>query len=104
MAAFGEDLGPSIKSLTNLFEIVFLITLITRFFTDYTINGEPEPVRDLSKIRKHYFFSSSFVIDFVPQIPFHKFFSEPAGPNSYVKLLYLIKIIRMIKGLGVFNV
>ena len=105
MAAYGEDQGPTIKQLTTFFEIGFLITLITRFFTDYTINGETEPVRDLAKISKRYFFSFSFVIDFVPQIPFQDFFrGESAGPDSYVKLFYLIKIIRMIKGLGVFNV
>ena len=70
MAAFGEYQGQTIRNLTTFFEIGFAITLVTRFFTEYRINGEPAPVRDLTKIIKRYFFSYSFVIDFVPQIPF----------------------------------
>jgi hypothetical protein len=70
MAAFGEYQGETIRHLTTFFEIGFAITLITRFFTEYRLNGEPAPVRDLAKISKRYLFSFNFVIDFVPQIPF----------------------------------
>ena len=53
---------------------VVAIILVTRFFTEYRINSDTAPVRDLVKISKRYFFSFNFVIDFVPQIPFEWIF------------------------------
>ena len=75
--------------------------MILRFITDYTPEGEHLPVRELSKISKRYLQSSSFIFDSITLIPFAIILR---GLGSQVKLFYLIKIIRFMKGLNFFDV
>ena len=102
LAVFGEPEGDvNLRNLNMFFEIYFSFSICFRFFTDYTEEGDTLPERNLHKISKRYFYSWSFVIDLIPLIPFNLFFDH-VSRNS--KLFYTFKIIRMIKGLKVFNV
>ena len=70
--------------------------MMLRFITDYTEEGESQPVKSLSKIAKRYFYSWAFILDLLPQIPLEVIFHS-IGKNA--KLFYITKILRMVKGL-----
>ena len=102
IATFGEGSEQSNFHYVHLFfEVFFSFSILQRFLTDYTNEGESEPVHNLLKIVRRYFYSWSFVLDFIPIIPFHIIFHNI---GRQAKLFFLLKILRMIKGLSFFNV
>jgi hypothetical protein len=93
--------GSIIMKVSLGFELVFAFSILTRFLTDYTPDGETEAVKSLSKISARYL-HSDFVWDLLPLIPLPIFFKNVL--KSYAKLLYMIKCIRIINGFKLFNV
>jgi len=49
---------------------IFTIAIFLNFLTEFTIDGETVPCRDINKIVVRYF-KSSFLIDLIAWIPFH---------------------------------
>ena len=88
---------------TNLeisFETIFVLSIIKQFLTEYTPDGETQPIRDLQKIAKRYI-KDDFVLDTICVLPISrmlKFMGEEA------RLFYLIKSVRIIKGINIFSV
>lgn len=70
LAYFGEEHDEAERQASRIlrliFEIFFFVSMLLRFVTDYTEEGEVQPVRSLSKIAKRYFYSWAFVLDLVP--------------------------------------
>ena len=70
LACFGEEKDEnaraSSRNLNLLFEVFFFISMMLRFITDYTEEGESQPEKSLSKIAKRYFHSWAFVLDLLP--------------------------------------
>lgn len=103
LATFGEvKSGEAIMTLSVAFELVFAFSILTRFLTDYTPDGETEPVKSLSKISTRYL-HSDFIWDILPLIPLPFIFNNIFG-EYYAKLLYMIKCIRLLNGFKLFNV
>lgn len=99
MAAFEKpDPGSWLFILDWSFEGIFLVSLLLNFITDYKEDGNPNPVRDLNKISMRYL-KGQFTYDIIPLIPLPHL---PFG-NS-MKHFYLIKIMRMVTGIRVFDV
>lgn len=99
MAAFEKPKpGSWLFILDWSFEGIFLVSLLLNFITDYKEDGNPNPVRDLNKISMRYL-KGQFIYDIIPLIPLPHL---PFG-NS-MKHFYLIKIMRMVTGIRVFDV
>ena len=97
-----EDLqSPLIMQISLIFELVFAFSILTRFLTDYTPDGETEAVKSLPKISTRYL-HTDFFWDLLPLIPLPQFFQTVAPRHA--KLLYMIKCIRIINGFKLFNV
>lgn len=82
------------------FEGIFLIHFIIQFFLDFNEEGKNYPVRDLSKIFFRNVYSHDFPLDLLTLIPLQ--FYELKNNRHY--LFFGIKMLRMIKGLHVFDV
>ena len=87
--------------MTIIFESIFGINILVNFLTDFVPDGEVFPERDLTKIAERYL-QTEFVNDFVPTFPFTFFFDN--SQEKYWRLFYLIKIIRLIKGIEIYDV
>lgn len=96
----GHDQEEFFISVEITFEIIFMLSIIKQFLTEYTPEGETIPVRDLQKIAKRYI-KDGFLLDFICVLPISrmlKFMGEEA------RLFYLIKSIRIHKGIRIFSV
>ena len=69
LAAFEKESEREINS-TGFFmifeEVFFLVSMMLRFITDYTEEGENVPEKNLKVISKRYFYSWGFVLDLFP--------------------------------------
>lgn len=83
------------------FESIFIISIIKKFITEYTADGEIMPERDIMKIYDRYL-KTEFLRDFIPIFPIT--FILDMSYKKYGRIFYLIKIIRLTKGLKFFNV
>jgi len=79
--------------------MVFLITMIISFLTEYVPDGETQPVRDLAKIAKNYM-SRDFTFDIITLLPLPWIFMT----FHMSHFLYIIKVFRTVKGIKVFDV
>jgi len=87
-----------------IFFIIFTITIIVNFITDYTPQGETQPVRNLEKIAKRYL-RGNFMYDFVAWFPFHWLLDMSYKTGNHRRnTIFLIKIIRLRKVSSIFNV
>ena len=59
------------------------------------------PIKDIWKISERYF-RNEFLMDLIPTIPFTFIFDMSV--KKYGRIFYLIKIIRLAKGLKIYNV
>ena len=84
-----------------LWEFVFLISIIKCFLTDYRVEGESFPKKNFFKIAQRYL-KGDFMIDFIPIVPIPFMINLHTFPDG--KLFYLLKIVRLKRGLEVFNV
>jgi hypothetical protein len=74
--------------------------MLTNFTTEFYQDGQTQPVRDLSRISTRYL-KNGFIYDLIPLLPLPFI----AGPMTRVgKLIYLLKLFRLQRGLHAFNV
>ena len=85
---------------TIFFELIFLAHMVTQFILEYTPEGSKNPVRDYKRIAMHYINEGDFKADFIAIIPFQIITMR----NGRQKLFLLIKLVRLAKGLKLFNV
>lgn len=82
------------------YEVVFFVQMLLKFITEYKPEGDlSPPIRDLQIIATTYL-KGTFIYDFIPIFPFAEVLKYE---NGYERLFYLIKIIRIGKGLGIFT-
>lgn len=98
-AQFDQD-GAATYQIVLAFEIIFLVSIITKFLTDYRPDGETEHVKSLTKISSRYL-HGDFLSDFIPLIPFTYIFKHYL---CQAKLFYIIKTVRVLNGFKLFNV
>jgi hypothetical protein len=84
-----------------LCESLFAMNIALNFLTDFVPDGEITPERDLSIIANRYL-HGEFLMDFIPTFPITFMFNM--SHNSYWRVSYLIKIIRLTKGIKIYNV
>ena len=99
MAAFERSSkSEELMMANNVYEIIFIISMLLMFFVDYCEEGSNIPVEDFTKIVKRYL-KSQFLYDFVPILPLQEL---PLGGME--RLFYLPKIIRLRTGIAMFDV
>ena len=87
-------------NLDSMFNSIFLIDMILRFFVDYYDIIKEKTILTQPKLALNYL-RGDFLYDFVATVPFRRILastissSEPI--HSKMNLLYLIKIIRISK-------
>lgn len=74
--------------------------MAVNFLTAYTPLGETEPENNLSRISKQYL-NNGFWKDLIPLLPIPFLFDHD---SDFHQLAFLIKIIRVERGFGFFNV
>ena len=70
-----DKAGATTYQMVLAFEIIFLISIITKFLTDYRPDGETEHVKSLTKISSRYL-HGDFLSDLIPLIPFTYIFKH----------------------------
>jgi len=101
-AAFGETKNnyKSIADFTSydwvfvVTEVIFVVDIILIFFNEYKSQERHTPVRDIAKIAKRYL-TTTFLIDFIPVIPFDIIFIN--SESRFVLVLHLFKVLRVRK-------
>lgn len=83
------------------YESIFAFNICINFLTDFVPDGEIVPEKDMAKIADRYL-NGDFLQDFVPTFPLTFFFDN--SNTKFWRLLYLVKIIRLIKGIEVYDV
>ena len=73
--------------------------MYTNFVTDYLPQGQNEPVRNLFLISKKYL-KGDFINHLIPLIPF----TFLIYLNKHYTLLFLLKVVRVINAMKVFDV
>ena len=102
MALFGHEKGQQAPLVTSIiFETIFATNILVNFITDYIPDGEIIPERDLAKIADRYW-HTDFLADLLPTFPFTFVFDN--SHSKYWRLFYLIKIIRLVKGIEIYDV
>lgn len=101
ISAFGvPEVGSTLSNIVFTYEIIFFIKMLLEFITEYKPEGDlSAPVRDLQAISMNYL-KGHFVYDFIPILPLGELIKFEGG---YQRLFYLIKIIRIGKGLVIFT-
>ena len=99
-AAFGIPEADSTAAVYDwLFQSNFMVAMLIEFVTTYRINpGEPE-VRDITEIVPRYL-QGNFLFELLPLLPFQWMF---AFDNGQEKLFLLVKLIRLVRGLSIFQ-
>ena len=82
-----------------VFEIIFVFDLIINFFVEIIDEETNQPERDLKKIAISYL-NGLFFIDFITLIPLQLISIK----NNRNYLFFLIKMLRLVQGLRIFNV
>jgi len=101
LAAFRmhDQLKTSISGLWLFYETMFFIDIVLQFLKEFKSETTNLPVRDLEKIAWNYL-ENGFVTDFIAIIPLQILELKSKREN----LFFLIKLIRLEKGLRLFNV
>ena len=96
MGTFGEEHTHwAILFATTCLEYIFSGLMICKFITSYQIQGETEIVKSIHSISMRYL-KNGFLLDFLTLLPLHFVFGH--------KYLYLIKTIRVVIVIQVFNI
>lgn len=75
ISVFKNDIGKAKFGTTTLgnlvffFELIFMISIICKFFLEFKLEEEPLPVRNLNRIALRYIQSKEFRRDIIPIIP-----------------------------------
>lgn len=81
------------------FEIVFFISMISRFFVEFTQSSNGVPCRELKMIVVNYL-KGDFKIDFICILPLQMIPLK----NNRNYLFFIIKMVRFLRGLELFDV
>ena len=73
--------------------------MISKFFVEFTVEGDTMPTRNINKIIYRYL-TTNFIIDFIPLIPF-SFFLDLNGKEKH---FYIIKVMRLVNGFRILDV
>lgn len=93
----GQDLAALIIIFT--IELLFGIDIILRFFREFRSDESFFPVRDISKIAKHYA-KSLLIFDLIATIPWNYLMyifvdiQKRSNKTNYYKYIYLLKVVR----------
>lgn len=99
-ARFGDSLAKEdLFLMSSIIEVYFCLSMYVNFVTDYVPDGQIEPVRNLVQISKRYL-KGDFIMQFIPLIPF----TYVIELNNHTRLLFLIKVLRVINGMKVLDV
>ena len=102
VALFGHEKGESGYLITSIiFETIFATNILVNFLTEYVPDGEIVPERDIAKIADRYF-HTDFLMEFIPTFPLTFIFNNTH--EKYWRLFYLIKVIRIVKGIEIYDV
>lgn len=55
--------------MVYIFESIFMLSIIFKFFLEYQNEDEPLPVRNMKRIAMNYIQSEDFISDIIPTIP-----------------------------------
>lgn len=94
-AVFGVDHEWSFHYYFHFTDLFFLMSMFIKFVTDYIPDGETEPEKDIKIISKRYL-HDDFLIDFITLLPLSVLFE--------IKIFYVLKTLRMVNGVKMFNV
>lgn len=86
-------------TISICFEIIFVFLMIKKFLTTYVNQGETKPVKNLTLISMKYL-KGDFLSDLIPLLPLTFIFDKD---TKMVKLLYIVKVIRVLNGFKVFD-
>ena len=75
IAVFKNEIGYAKVGTTTLcdlvffFELIFMLSILFKFFLEFKLEEEPLPIRNLKRIAVRYIKSQEFLRDFIPIIP-----------------------------------
>lgn len=69
----GNSLSPVGDNCIQVFNIVFILSIIINFSTEYKPDGISKPIRDIKKIALRYL-NNGFIMDFLMVLPFYDIF------------------------------
>ena len=93
-AVFGTPEPQSFMyTLMFVFESFFLFNIIFTFFVELNVDGQIQPVREITTIAKEYL-KNDFLLDLLPVLPL-----QFLNLNGEEYKFYLIKIIRIFNGI-----
>ena len=95
------EADPIANRLILTFESIFAISMCFKFFTTYVADGTTTVVKDRGKIASRYF-RTQFPYDFFVWCPF--FFFSDCSKDSFYRLFFLIKVVRIKWGLKLIDV
>ena len=103
LACYGHESERSTSEfwLEGAFELIFFISIVKNFLTDFKVPGETYSEKRITVIANRYL-KGTFMVDFLPMLPFGLMIPHHEMPDG--KLFYLLKIIRLKRGLKVFDV
>lgn len=93
--------GCSDNKVLIYFEIVFTLTIMKNFTTDFIPEGYNFPCRSHSEIA-HKYLHSTLIFDLVAWCPLVFFLDN--SKEYFYRLLYTVKIVRLIKGFSIFDI
>lgn len=94
-----EEYWEHNEAISIVMEIIFCIYMIIQFFKAYIPQYQTKEIRDFSQIAQRYF-NGDFKLDLFALIPWAHFTEHP---NNYQRLLYLLKLVRLKKGITIFD-
>lgn len=98
IAVFRKDkIGTVLIDRADSFELIFLLSMLKNFFTERVV--EEDTVCDLEQISLHYL-SNGFISDLIAIFPMPFLLK---GIVTNYEFCYMIKIIRLYKGIQLFN-
>ena len=109
-AAFGfwDKLGNKHGDLVEydfLFFGIFTISIIINCLTEFTMEGETRPTRNIQLIVNRYMWvKKSFWLDLLTWIPLHYFIRIDKYTTKHLNWYFLTKSLRIIEGLRLFDV
>jgi len=95
----GMDLLQYLEKITML---TFIFDLIISFFVDYPYPNSEEVEKSFLKLASMYL-RKGFIIDLIPIIPFYIIINLTFVDVKYARLAYLLKLLRLPKGIELIN-
>ena len=99
-ARFGDDIeNQTMLTFQSVIEGYFCFSMITNFVTDFIPDKSHQPDKSILNIARRYI-AGDFLIDLIPLLPFTLFVEI----NEDTRILFLLKVLRMVKAMNVLDV